>query len=227
MSARDSRQLVWDLPTRAFHWLLVVLLGFSWWSAENHAMEWHYRSGLAICFLAVFRLCWGLIGPRSARFAQFAKGPRQVWRHLRSTEARVLPGHSPLGGWSVMAMLGLVSLQVLLGLFAVDVDGIESGPLSYLVSFDQGRLAAEYHELVFNILAAIIALHIGAVLFYLLVRRRNLVTAMITGYEPAPGVGAEPMRPAPPWRLALALLVAASVTYLVANGLSVEQTAAS
>lgn len=117
-------------------------------------------------------------------------------------------------------MLALLALQVLLGLFAVDVDGIESGPLSHLVSFDQGRAAAALHELVFNILLAFIALHIAAVLFYLVVRRRNLVTPMITGYRRPSREGAAPIQAAPLWRFALAFLVAATTTYLVANGLS-------
>ena len=79
-----------------------------------------------------------------------------------------MPGHNPLGALSVLALLGLLLAQIVLGLFAVDVDGIESGPLSTYVSFDTGRVAAEWHEAVFDVLLWLIGLHVAAVLFYLL-----------------------------------------------------------
>ncbi|HTE42022.1 MAG TPA: cytochrome b/b6 domain-containing protein, partial [Steroidobacteraceae bacterium] len=93
------------------------------------------------------------------------------------------PGHNPLGALSVLALLVLLLTQISLGLFAVDVDGIESGPLSHLVSFDVGRQCAEIHEWIFNALMVFTALHVAAILYYLLLRRDNLIGPMITGFK--------------------------------------------
>lgn len=170
---------LWDAPVRLFHWALVALIAFSWWSGERHEMEWHRTSGYTILGLIVFRLYWGVAGGRTARFAQFVRGPRAVVGYLRGG-AGGAPGHNPLGGWSVVAMLGTVAAMVTAGLFAVDVDGLESGPLADYVSFDQGRVAAAWHGTIFDVLLALIALHVVAVLLYLL-RGRNLIGAMIHG----------------------------------------------
>lgn len=173
---------VWDLPTRLFHWSIVVLIGMSWWSAENHAMDWHLTFGLIAFGLILFRLIWGLVGGSTARFASFFRPPGSAISYLRSNAPR-RAGHNPIGGYSVIAMILVMVLQVGTGLFAVDVDGIESGYLSHLVSFDQGRIAAAIHEISFNVLLALIGLHILAILFYLVIRRRNLIGPMITGTD--------------------------------------------
>ena len=174
-----QRIRIWDAPTRLVHWLLVALVAFSWWTAENGRMDWHRYSGYAVLGALVFRIYWGIVGSDTARFANFVKGPRAVAQYLRDKSAIV--GHNPLGALSVIALLVLLITQVGLGLFAVDVDGLESGPLSHLVSFDEGREYAKSHELVFNILLAFIALHIAAVLFYLIIKRDNLIAPMIIG----------------------------------------------
>jgi cytochrome b len=220
---KSLRQYVWDGPTRLFHWLLVGLIGFSWWSAENFHMDWHYKSGLTICALLVFRLLWGLFGTTTARFRQFVKGPRGVWSYVRGQQPVTL-GHNPLGGWSVVALLLALVTQVASGLFTVDLDGIESGPLSYLVSFDQGRTAAGIHEVSFNVLLALIALHVLAIAFYLVVKRRNLIGTMITGYERATSPVAVSRGG---WiRLIVAVAVAGAVTWWIANGASVATSSA-
>ena len=214
------RQFVWDFPTRAFHWLLVVLLGFSWWSAETDHMDWHLLSGLTVCGLLIFRILWGVFGTGTARFTQFVKGPRTIWAYLRPGEGapRVAPiGHNPLGGWSVIVMLLLLVIQTVSGLFAVDVDGVESGPLSALLDFDQGRIAAKIHHLSFNFLLALIALHVLAILFYLVVKRRNLIRAMVTGSQPVLGE-AQPVAKAGLWRLAAAIIAAALLSWWIAGG---------
>jgi cytochrome b len=219
VQATGPKRAVWDVPTRLFHWGIVILLGFSWWSAENDRMEWHYKSGLTVCALVLFRLLWGLAGSSTARFAGFVKGPGAVWRYVRSPVGKnegAAPGHNPLGGWSVLVLLGLLTLQVASGLFAVDLDGLESGPLSYLVDFERGRIAAEIHEVSFNLLLAAAALHVIAVLFYLVARRRNLIRAMIVGYER--GSSGEAMVRAPKWRVAAALALALAVTYAISTG---------
>lgn len=180
---KDAR--AWDLPTRLFHWSIVLLIGLAWWSAEERLLDWHRRFGYAILCLLVFRILWGFFGSWTSRFASFCKTPAQVVRYVRkdmwSVKSTQTAGHNPLGGWSVMAMLATMLLQTSLGLIAVDVDGMESGPLSYLVSFDTGRVAATTHHYVFNILLCLIGLHIAAIAFHHFYKRQNLTKLMITG----------------------------------------------
>lgn len=207
---------LWDVPVRLFHWLLVGLIAFSWWSAETHAMDWHRRSGYAILALLVFRMFWGFAGTRTARFRTFVKGPRAVIAYLRApASAPATPGHNPIGGWSVLAMLATLAAMVTAGLFAVDVDGLESGPLADYVSFDTGRSAAAVHAVVFNVLLALIALHVAAIAFYLVVRRRNLVGPMLHGRGMTDG--AEPLA-ASAWRAAAGAAVAVGAAWAVSTG---------
>ena len=219
MPGPGGRSYVWDLPTRLFHWAIVGLLGFSWWCAESDRMAWHYKSGLTLCALVLFRIVWGFAGSSTARFGQFVKGPRAVWRYVRPPQGTVPQpatlGHNPVGGWSVLVLLGLLALQVVTGLFAVDLDGLESGPLSYLVDFDRGRIAAQIHEVSFNALLTASAIHVVAILYYLTFQRRNLIGAMISGYQSGGGT----MVHAPLWRLIAAIGVALAITYAVSTGL--------
>ncbi|WP_030539432.1 cytochrome b/b6 domain-containing protein [Sphingobium sp. DC-2] len=178
--AKPVRLRIWDAPTRLFHWTLVLLIAAAWWTAEERMLDWHRLAGYCIAALLLFRLIWGLVGSETARFSSFVHGPMAVAAYARGRRA-LSPGHNPLGGWSVIALLGLLCIQLVLGTLAVDVDGIESGPFSYLVDFDTGRAAAEWHELIFNILLGFIALHVAAVFFYLFFRRENLIGAMISG----------------------------------------------
>jgi cytochrome b len=173
--------VVWDLPIRLFHWLIVAAIGVSWWSAEYRSMNVHRYSGYALLGLMIFRIYWGFVGSQTARFGQFIRGPGAIARYLKGPAAHAQPGHNPLGGYSVVAMLVLLFAQVTIGLFVTDIDGLESGPLSYLVSFEASRVLADAHEIIFNVLLALIALHIAAIVFYLVARRTNLIGAMITG----------------------------------------------
>jgi cytochrome b len=205
---------VWDWPVRLTHWLFVFCIVVSWWSAEQRAMDWHLYSGYTLLGLLVFRIYWGFAGSSSARFSQFIRGPGKLLAYLR--EPRDAPrdaGHNPLGGWSVAAMITLMLAQVVIGLFVSDVDGIESGPLSHLVSFDTSRALAEVHENVFNVILAIIGLHIAAILFYLIFKRDNLVVAMITGRRRAAKLTA--MTPVPVWRVIPGVVLAGGVVWWV------------
>ncbi len=217
MTKRGLRQLVWDLPTRLFHWLLVGLIGFSWWSAETRHMDWHQLSGLTVCGLLVFRILWGFWGASTSRFSHFVRGPRAVWAYLRGRAPSTI-GHNPLGGWSVIALLLALGAQVVSGLFAVDIDGIESGPLSHLVDFEQGRLAARAHAVSFNAVLGLIGLHVLAILFYLIVRRRNLTVAMITGSQKAQATGSAAVTRARRWRLIPAIVAGALLAWWIAGG---------
>lgn len=218
MAAPGTR--VWDAPTRIVHWLLVAGVAFSWWSAEAHHFDWHRISGLFVLLLLLFRLIWGFVGSDTARFSKFLRGPAATWRYARTLPDRAAEtavGHNPLGGWSIVAMLLALVAQVGLGLFAVDMDGLESGPLSDLVSYEAGRQAAEIHEAAFNVLMALIALHVVAILFYAVYKRRDLVRPMITGRARIDA--AEPLRFSSAARALVAMAVAATVTWFVANGL--------
>lgn len=201
---------VWDFPVRAFHWLLVPLIAFSWWSAEEGRLDWHRLSGYSILALIVFRILWGIFGSETARFGRFLRGPSSVGLYVRSLGARAHApsvGHNALGGWSVLAMIGLLLAQAVLGLFAVDIDGFESGPLAVFVSFEQGRLAASAHHLTFNAILVLIGLHLLAIFYYAVIERENLVGPMITGRKRLALDAATPkLRP---WWLAAIFLAAA------------------
>ena len=213
---------VWDGATRLFHWLLLALVCFSWGSAEYGKMDWHRMSGSVLLGLIIFRLIWGFIGGSTARFANFLRAPAHVLAYLRSDgNAPRAPGHNPIGGYSVLAMLLLLMAQIGTGLFAVDIDGLESGPLSYLVSFDQGRTAAGIHALSFTLLQIIVAVHIIAVLFYLAVRKRNLITPMVTGSDRQIETARGALVPASWARLAVAIVISAGLAWFTAKGFTV------
>jgi cytochrome b len=206
---------VWDVPTRLVHWLLVVLIAFSWWTAETGRLQWHRWSGYVLLGLMLFRIYWGFAGSSTARFGRFVRGPRTIVSYLKGTWTPAA-GHNPLGAVSVVALLVLLLLQIALGLFAVDVDGIESGPLSEFVSFETGRAAAGWHEAVFNVLMTVIALHVLAVLYYLLVKRQNLIAAMVTGKR-AFLSGVAPLQRGSARRLIAGIVLSAAITWAISK----------
>lgn len=209
---------VWDLWTRLFHWLIVALVGFSWWSAETGHMDWHYKSGLSALILLVFRLIWGVIGSSTARFANFVRSPAAVIGYLRRPKESVhAAGHNPLGGYSVILMLLTLIVQVGTGLFAGDTDGLESGPLSYLVTFDQSRVAAKVHHLSFTVLQLLVLLHVVAIIYYRL-RGRRLIAPMITGRDNQLAPDAGEMRSASVVRAFVALAIALAIGWWVSKG---------
>ena len=208
-----TRIAVWDRPVRIVHWLFVLLIPVSWWTAEEEMMEWHYRSGMALLGLLVFRIVWGLIGSSTARFASFVRGPRAILSFLRGDAASAI-GHNPLGALSVLALLGMTSLQVALGLFAADEDGLESGPLARFVDGELAEEIAEWHEWTFNLLLAVIALHVLAIAAYLIFKRQDLVRPMVTGMVEAPP-GTDAMRGAGSVRFFVAAATAFGAVSLV------------
>lgn len=217
IKAEPGRRIrIWDLPTRIFHWLLVVLIPFQWWTAEEDRLDLHQIGGTLILALLVFRILWGLFGSSTARFANFVKGPRAIISYLNGRAANVL-GHNPLGAFSVIALLGLLSIQIGLGLFAGDEDGLESGPLAHLIDLDLSEDVADLHEDAFDVLLVLIALHVAAILFYAVVRRKNLVGPMISGRGKVPGDVIE-MERAPVWRLLVAVLIAAGIAFWIYSG---------
>ena len=180
--AGARRFLLWDLPLRVFHWSLVAAvttaivtgeLGGAW-------MPWHGRAGLAIVGLLVFRIVWGVVGSATSRFAHFAPSPSSVIAYLRGRWRGV--GHNPLGALSVFALLGLLSLQAATGLFGND-DIAFAGPLNHLVDDGTGSRATGWHRLLADGLFVLLALHLLAVAFHVVVRRHRLIRPMITGLQ--------------------------------------------
>jgi len=185
---RSNPVLVWDLPTRLFHWLLLicVMLSFVAGNIGGNAMEYHLLSGYAILVLLIFRLAWGFVGSHTARFASFVKDPATVLSHVRvllqkKTETPYL-GHNPLGGWSIVAMLLVLFVQVATGLFAND-DILTEGPLYVWVTKETSNLLTWVHLINRYVLVALIAIHIFAVFFYFFFKHENLVGPMITGIK--------------------------------------------
>ncbi|GGE61299.1 cytochrome b561 [Streptosporangium jomthongense] len=171
---------LWDLPTRLFHWLLVlavtgslvtVNLGGTW-------MLWHERFGLAIVGLISFRLMWGLVGSTYARFWHFIPGPVAISAYLKGEWQGL--GHNPLGGLSVLAMLGLLGFQAVSGLFATDAIAF-NGPLYRAVSSGWNDTITSWHKLTEWFIYGLIGLHVATVFFYTLVKKDNLISPMISG----------------------------------------------
>lgn len=205
-----KRVRVWDLPTRLFHWSLVLLIVFSAVTAQIGGLwlDWHMRSGYAILALVVFRLLWGVAGSRYARLAHFVRGPHVVLEYLRGRHPQAQIGHNPLGALSVVAVLAVLLIQALTGLFTNDGSFTE-GPLARLVSSATSDSMSTLHRWGELAIYALVGLHVAAVLFYLVVRRDNLIRPMITGDRhglAGPSVDDGPAL----WRRAAVLLAVAS-----------------
>lgn len=180
-----QRIRVWDLPTRLFHWGLAILVAASIISGKigGNLIDWHGKFGLAILGLLTFRITWGLVGSTYARFASFFPTPGRIRAYLRGEWKE--PGHNPLGALSVFALLGLLALQVATGLPGND-DIAFRGPLFDLVGKALSDRMTGIHKLSINLLFALIALHVAAIMFYARVRKDNLVKPMITGWKEHP-----------------------------------------
>jgi len=215
-----QRVAVWDLPVRVFHWALVLLIVFSWWSGKEggNAMQYHMWSGYAILALVLFRLAWGFCGSSNARFSESARGLRAVLAYLRTLPQRraaAYMGNNPLGGWNVVLLLTCILLQAVTGFFSND-DIATEGPLYRLVSKATSDFLTAIHYYNFYVLLALAAAHVAAVLFYLFYKSDNLITPMFTGYKRWPaGEPAQAPRMASNWLAAALLAIAACVVYLV------------
>lgn len=182
---------IWDLPTRLFHWslALVVIVSVVTGQVGGNAMVWHTRLGLVVMALLLFRLVWGFAGGYWSRFASFLYGPRSMMAYLRGESGpggRYDIGHSPIGALSVWALLGLLVVQVVTGLVADD-EIATTGPLNRFVSSRVANVASAWHEEVGKSLLIVLACaHMGAVLYYLWRKQKNLIAPMIHGNMPLP-----------------------------------------
>jgi cytochrome b len=189
--------LVWDLPTRLFHWLLVLCVAVSVVTGNIGGlyMRYHEWSGVTILVLVLFRIVWGLVGGRYVRFSAFVAGPRAVMGYARDLLNRAHQrylGHNPLGGWSILAMLAALGVQAGTGLFAND-DIITEGPLAHWIGKGLSDLLTRVHLLNKGVLMTLVGVHVLAVVFYHLVKHENLLVPMITGHKrwPRAAEGAE------------------------------------
>lgn len=218
-SAQMQKKRIWDLPVRLFHWLLVALIAVSLITQKigGNAMEWHFLSGYAVLTLLVFRLLWGVLGSRYARFSSLLYSPAEIAAYLRGA-ARRYHGHNPLGSLSVFALLGVVLVQAVTGLFAND-DIASEGPLVKFISKEVSDSVTWFHKDVSgNLIYALIGLHIAAIAYYYFRKRQNLVKPMITGDKV---VEADAPAADDSWRrrlLALVvLMLSAAAVYAVVN----------
>lgn len=199
---------VWDQPIRLFHWVLVALVALLWLTGEFAALDIHMKLGVWALALLLFRLGWGVAGSPTARFSQFVRGPRAIRDYVaaaRSGSVRSV-GHNPLGALSVLALLGILIAQAACGLFTTD-DIVTSGPLTHLVGSRTAAQLSSLHRIGGKLVLALVALHLAAVAFYTLVKKDDLIRAMITGTKRVPP-GVDGIRFTHPL-VALALLAAA------------------
>ncbi len=192
MSVSPRRTLVWDLPTRTFHWLLALSFAGAYVTAESERLrDLHMLLGYSAFGLVAFRLLWGVVGTRYARFTAFPLSPAAVAGYLKSL-AKLSPrhyfGHNPAGSWAIVGMLLLI-----VGLGATGwAQAIEVGP----------EWLEDLHEGLANAMLAVVVVHVAAVLLSSALHRENLVRAMLTGYKPGEGPAAAGTR----WVVALLLL---------------------
>ena len=182
-----KRHFVWDLPTRVFHWTLVVLVGVSFTTGLMggfNIMDYHTLSGYGILSLVIFRILWGVIGNYHARFTSFVKGPRTTIdyaKQLLANHQQPSTGHNPLGALSILTMLAVLLIQAGSGLFAND-DILLEGPLVHLVSDRISGQLTSIHETVPWIIAGLVILHLSALAYHVIVRGENLLLPMLTGW---------------------------------------------
>ena len=172
ISDERRRILVWDIPTRLFHWLLVLCFVIAYLTSESERWQlWHVTAGYLFGGLLLFRLVWGVVGTRYARFTNFMRGPKPVMAYLRSLLARHPQhyiGHNPAGAWAILGMLALGVLTVLTGWASFS---------------DYGDWIGELHEGIVNVLLLIILVHVGGVLVSSFLHHENLVRSMVNGYK--------------------------------------------
>jgi len=207
---------VWDAPIRLFHWAIVLLVAFSYVSAHEGWMDWHFLSGYAILTLLLFRLVWGFVGSETARFRTFLGSPLEGLRHLArfgQREPDVQIGHNAAGGWMVLVMLLLLAAQAGTGLFSTD-DIFSHGPLAKFVSDDLSEQLSTIHRYNFDFILAAISLHVVAIIAYAVVKRHDLIRPMLTGKKRLPAATRAP-RIAGSWLAVLVFLCAAGVVALV------------
>ena len=226
MKQEDGR-LVWDLPVRLVHWLIVLAVVGSWAThyAGGEWFAWHRRLGYTVLVLVAFRIVWGFAGTRHARFGQFLRGPRAILGYLlgRTTERPV--GHNPVGALGVVALLGVLLVQAVTGLLAND-EIMNAGPFYGWIDPALSNRLTTLHRQSSDVLLVLIGLHVLAVGWHVLARRRPLLKAMLTGRKPAAEVPAEQAIQGSRTALALTIVAVLAVALALAVRSAPEATIA-
>lgn len=219
-----EKRLVWDLPLRIFHWLLVLCVCASYATAKAgfNWTQFHFRIGYFTLGLVAFRIIWGFVGPRHARFSSFVAGPSRLVAYIGTLFKRDSPptmGHNPLGGLVVILMLLMLGAQAVAGLFLIDNTEVWMAPYYPAVSGETAAALGKFHHLNFDVLFWVICLHVLAIIYYKAYKRQNLVVPMITGRKPAhlvpthEAIGSSQLLKA----LVIAALCAGAVYWLIAS----------
>lgn len=187
--------LVWDAPVRLFHWLMVASFAGAYLTGESDRWRLlHLTLGWTLAGLVVFRLVWGLVGTRHARFASFVRGPAAVWRYVRalaSGHPEHHVGHNPAGALAIVALLALSAVVVASGWATFEGLG--------------GEWLESMHEGAAQLMLAVVGVHVAGVLLGSWTSHENLVRAMVTGRKR--GLPADGVRHA--WRSVAALMLMA------------------
>ena len=189
MAGDLHRVKTWDPVTRLWHWALATSVTAGWCLGQFRSfstIEWHFYLGFTTGGLLLFRYVWGFVGPAPIRYRTlFATLPQlfDYVRHVGSRSPSGTPGHNPLGVLSIIAIVLALTAQVVSGLFSEDDGLFSGGPLASEVPDTVVRLMTQYHDIGSKIILALVALHVGAIVFYLLWKKENLVTPMLTGWK--------------------------------------------
>nr|WP_321442774.1 cytochrome b/b6 domain-containing protein [uncultured Cohaesibacter sp.] len=186
--ANVERVKIWDPALRLFHWALVIAVAAAWGLGEfgPDIMTLHFYAGYTVCGLLAFRLIWGFVGPKTARFSHFIYGPKTVITYLSGMFKRqpsYWPGHNPLGAFAAFALLAILIAQAATGLMSDPDDYVNVGPLASYVGYDMATLANRLHHILSKAVMIIVVLHLAAILFYKIWKHENLVTPMVTGWK--------------------------------------------
>ncbi|WP_295750033.1 cytochrome b/b6 domain-containing protein [Undibacterium sp.] len=186
ITPQKNSGLVWDMPLRLFHWSLALCFAGAWLTAESEIWKlWHISFGYSMGLLVGFRLIWGVLGTRYARFSEFVKGPSAVKAYLLSHlrgQAQQHVGHNPAGALAIIAILLSTVIIVVSGYLTYQEIG--------------GEWLSEVHEVMASLLMAIVVLHIAAVVATSVIQKENLVRAMLTGKKKlADGAAIQQSRP--------------------------------
>lgn len=180
---------VWDPLVRVFHWSLVTAFAVAY-ITEDHFLGLHVQAGYTIIGLVLFRLLWGLVGTRHARFTDFVRGPQAVWAYLKSLLTRHPShylGHNPAGGWMVIALLVALLLTTVTGLLTYGIGESAAGPFAVLGGNPGGfwsEAMEEVHEALANLTLLLVFVHVAGVIVSSRLHHENLVRAMLTGRKP-------------------------------------------
>lgn len=218
MSGSDLKILVWDGPTRLFHWVAVTLVVAAYVTWRLNWMDWHANTGYALLTSVIFRILWGFFGSETARFSTFLAAPRAAARHLahalrREPDRQV--GHNPAGGWMVLLLLLLLFGETLSGVY-VNNDVADEGPFTELIPAPVANTITALHWIFWDALLAAVALHLLAIFLYLVIKGHNLLLPMITGRKTLPA-GVPKPRMAGPARAAVLLSCSALAVAVLAN----------